>query len=496
MFIAKKTTESEIQPGVIDRCVELTTDNESVDLFITGCSGDGSEGQTKVAKAMAATVQHGGNSLLLLTGDTVYPTIKLDTRSEDIAKYYEPYSGLGMAHCFAAIGNHECGAITPVPGHGAAYGNQELILKRRDHAANIISTHVNCSPYYRITCKTSDEETPFLEIIVIDSTTLHFDEAQQKWLQWIAQNSKAKNTLLVSHHAIGETLGKRNLTTNENHLYGPYQRPDRSSFIGNHHQVLEKVFSDLGIMEKLKHWTSAVAHDHFLAYVDKHPKYGNVIYSGGGSTHERTTPIFNLVGQQFPALNIQNQQAENQKGKTGGFAKMELREGQPHALSIISADKTELHHQLYQDSTQQEAISIKEMKEALTTILGHYLQTGIVRYMFNPLLRILSFNTCGHKHNQRAESLIAAINHSELDDIYVLRAIIDEQITLLEAAMLAQSKTDSLTQLPPQESTQEKYLMPLKNPTRLGYYTQLLTAQAYVHKFNISPQAYETSLVL
>lgn len=489
MFIAKKTTENEIKQGVIDRCIELTTDDESIDLFITGCSGDGSEGQTQVAKAMAAKVQPDGNSLLLLTGDTVYPSIKLDTRSADIAKYYTPYSNLGMAHSFAAIGNHECGAITPLPGHGAAYGNQELILKRRDHAANIINAHVNCSPYYRISCKKSDEEVPFLEIIVIDSTTLHFDKAQRQWLKWVVQNSKAKNTLLVSHHAIGETLGKRNLTTNENHLYGSYQRPDKSSFIGNHHQVLEKVFCDLGIMKKLKRWTSAVAHDHFLAYVDKHPKYGNVIYSGGGSTQERTTPLFNLIGQQFPALNIQNQQAENQKGKTGGFAKMELREGKPHALSIISADNTELYHQLYQDSVQQEVIDIDKMKKDLSIILGHYLQTGIVRYLLNPLFRLLSFNTLGHKHNERTESLIAAINHSELNDIEALREVIDDQIKLVEAAMLSQSKSDSLTELSLQERIQEKYSTPLKNATRGGYYTQLLAAQAYVYKFNmISPQ--------
>ncbi|KTC93660.1 MULTISPECIES: hypothetical protein [Legionella] len=489
MFIAKNITEEEIQPGVIDRCFELTTDKNSIDLFITGCSGDGSEGQIKVAKAMADKVQSGENSLLLLTGDTVYPTIRLDTKPTDIAKYYSPYSDLGIAHSFAAIGNHECGAITPIPGHGAAYGNQELLLQRRNHAADIINTHVTCSPYYRVTCTKLDKETPFLEIIVIDSTTLHFDKAQQNWLQWVALNSKAKNTLLISHHAIGETLGKRNLTTNENHLYGPYLRPGGSPFIGNHHQVLEQVFYDLDIMGKLRQWTSAVAHDHFLAYVDKHPKYGNVIYSGGGSTQERTTPIFSHIGQQFPALSVHNQHAENQKGKTGGFAKMELRNGKLHALTIISADKTELHQQKYQDCTEQEVITVSEMKEALNTILGHYLQTGIIRFLLNPLFRFLSFNTCGHKHNQRAESLISAINDNELDDIDSLKVIINEQIKLVEAAMLTKNKTAPLSQLSSQDNAQVKHETPLKNATRGGYYTQLLSAQAYVHKFSmISPQ--------
>ena len=486
--------QEENNPGVH---YEFITADESLDLFLTGCSGDGSRGQAEVAATISKHCKK-TPSLLLLTGDTVYPSISFKTKARDLNPFFSPYQDLGMNHVFAALGNHESGAITPLPGHSAAHADQELLLKRRDHAVELISQQpgIHCQPYYSISCKEFGKSLPYLKIIVIDSTTLPFDQAQQEWLKQIAEESKAKNTLLVSHHAIGETLGKRNLTRSERHLYGSYTTTAGKKIVGNHHKVLAQVFQDLGLMEHLKTWTSAVAHDHFLAYVDQHPQYGNVIFSGGGSPNERTSPNYMLPGQQFPALNIKQQEKENKKAKSGGFAKLAIKEARLNELSIISGKNEKLYEHWYQTSYQnKEELSITEMKEILTTIMGDYLQRGIVRYLLNPVFRFITFFKYGHQHNNRAESLIAAINSTDLTGFDDLKVLIDEQITLVEQAIAKQNnlavyttpnnnQIHTTTQASDSPNLVVKYRDNLKCATQGGYYTQLLTARAFLHQYD------------
>ena len=182
-----------------------------------------------------------------------------------------------------------------------------------------------CHPYYRILCKKYGVDKPFLQIVVIDSTTLHFDQTQQKWLQWVVKHTEVKNNLLISHHAIGPTIGKRHLKRDESALYGSYFSGD-NQFIGNQHRVLEQVCVDLDILPEIQQWIKAVAHDDILGYVE-HPTSGNTIYTGGASSNDRTPSFYTLPGQEFPPLSYKNQEEENAKANTGGFAKLKIKDG-------------------------------------------------------------------------------------------------------------------------------------------------------------------------
>ena len=293
-------SNTKISSEIIDTNYQFTTYDDAIELFITGCGGDDSNEQAEVAKAIQQDNKDNQSSLALFTGDMVYPCVSLTTKAEDIKSYFSPYAALGTAKNFAALGNHESGAITPMWGEDPAYGDQDLLLCRRNHAAEIINEQASliCHPYYRIQCIKYGEQKPFLQIVFIDSTTLHFDQAQQQWLQWVVQNSQVKNNLLISHHAIGPSIGKRHLDRDESSIYGPYFFGD-SQFIGNQHKVLEKVCTDLGILPEVQKWTKAVGHDHLLGYVE-HPTHGNTIYTGGGSSNDSDSLFLYLTRTGVP----------------------------------------------------------------------------------------------------------------------------------------------------------------------------------------------------
>ena len=128
-YLTTNRSTQQIPSGVIDTIFTFTTYDEAIDLSMTGCGGDASKEQAAVAKAMQSNIQNRESSIALFTGDMVYPYISLTTKAEDIAHYFSPYNTLGAANNFAALGNHESGAITPLWGQDPAYGSQDQLLR-------------------------------------------------------------------------------------------------------------------------------------------------------------------------------------------------------------------------------------------------------------------------------------------------------------------------------------------------------------------------------
>lgn len=468
---------------------------ESLDLYGSGCGGDGETAQKPVVSAMAqekeATLKK-MPTLFILPGDSVYPTISLKTTADDIHSQFSIYRNLKFTVTAAALGNHESGAITDNLIDDAAQGDQSLLLKRRDHAAAIINHHVICHPYYHLSVQKYGEKTPYLDILIIDSTTLHFDIAQQTWLKNTVSQLEGRNIMLVSHHAIGETLGKRNLKSSERHLYGPYKPEGKAEFIGNQHQVLAEVFRNLGLLEQLKNWTSLVAHDHFLAAMN-HPIYGQVIISGGGSTEGRTESIYTLPGQQFPPISIQNQKTENQKAKRAGFTKIEIREGRLLTFSLIGAKKNILLYQRrYDDPAIRETPPLAKLKEEVEKILKDYYIQNELQQIVNQLLRPFSIFKLGHQHNERAMSLANSIKAAR--NLSELKGLIEKQIKLIDVSLVNSSDRATSSETDEMKSKKEtaapsssppKHEEKVKSPTHGDFYKQLLLARAFLSQFDI-----------
>jgi hypothetical protein len=439
--------------------------SDDLEIYVTGCGGYGTKksGQTKVTDALKEGIKKSDDKtqkIIILTGDNIYPVGTLSSTQSMIEPQISPYVNLAkdcQVTCDAILGNHESGAINPLAHYfSAAHGKASELMARRDHIAKLInSTDINCFPYFSHTFIRSEKEDPVIEIIYIDSTTLHIDAEQQKWLKKAMENSRATRKILVSHHAIGETLGKRCFVDDESGYYGYYSREGRK-VIGNHHQTLREVFIDLDIFKYLKDYICLVSHDHFLGVVS-HPVLGKVIFTGGGATTERTPSVNVMEGQCFPPLcaDFKKQKAENEKAKTPGFVKLTINTA-PDLKTDAIIQLIDTSNNVIFDSVQYTREPIPFSRETLQDLLETYYDC--------------TFTTMGRHHFASMDCLIQRISKLKAGKLPAIKEEIQKEYDSLMSAR-------GLTLLPSRKSDE---LRPVSHTSQGTYIQTLHTALVYL----------------
>ncbi|MBS0352099.1 MAG: hypothetical protein JSR33_13145 [Proteobacteria bacterium] len=336
----------------IHYCNEIKRASD-LNLYVTGCGGYGPEyfslkemqysGQQEVTDAIIKEMAKARGSLLILSGDICYPHVNTSTPPEAIKSSIVPFHEIAKITQFGAdvaIGNHELSAINPLHFFSAAKGRINVLMENTEYFLKLMQAWkpINVHAYYHRSIFIAGQAKAFIEFIYINSSTLHIDPAQQVWLRKMMVNLQAKHKFLISHHAIGETLGKRNFKPSEASQCGIGLDMDDKA--GCHHKVLAKVFENLGILHLLKDWTTLVAHEHFTGMV-KHPIYGTVIFTGNGAIIERDVCRRLMTGMMFPrvAENPQNQKIANKVSATPGFTKITFKDYIPKIEFIDTKGK-------------------------------------------------------------------------------------------------------------------------------------------------------------
>lgn len=297
-----------------DSCIENTFIEEfsgHLNFIVTGCGGDGGEGQKKVCEKIKsyAEEQCSSSPYLILTGDNVYPTVTSTMSDEELKAYYNLYNDPIFKKVLAAIGNHEVGMIGN-KWRGGVGGNVEEAMQRRQHVSKYLqknhSEKIPSPPYYRVKFCPVGQSTAEVEIFVIDSSLLPNDPQQQDWLRRAYASSTAENKILICHHAINKTIGKRSKKDERSryHTHENFKDPI------NHHQVLDITLKNLGIPKNGFKY-KLVAHDHSLGGV-KNRYSGTTFFTGGGSTSNREKAKHRLPGMFFPPA--KNLDASEQAG--------------------------------------------------------------------------------------------------------------------------------------------------------------------------------------
>ncbi|HVZ42116.1 MAG TPA: metallophosphoesterase [Candidatus Kapabacteria bacterium] len=228
-----------------------------VRFLVMGDWGTGAEGQSKVAKSMAATAKQYGCDYIISTGDNIYPKGVQSANDEQwkrkfTAMYYA--SGLHMP-VYPTLGNHDYGF---------------------DPDAQIAYSRTNPqwrfpSRYYVEQLKAPDGTT--VDIFSLDTQLVQTGvagaaEEQSTWLDTELGRSKARWKIVFGHHMLYS-----------NGAYGNLKR-------------MRQAFESVLVRHKVPLYMCG--HDHDIQLLE--PVNGvNYLVSGGGGGHRDTTWAGNTV---------------------------------------------------------------------------------------------------------------------------------------------------------------------------------------------------------
>lgn len=88
------------------------------------------------------------------------------------------------------------------------------------HAAQVNQFNMAPGGYYVVNLQDETGEVPHTDVIVVDSSTLPYDDEQADWLKRVINASKAGRIILMSHHALlTPTFGKRLSSCTDGKMY-------------------------------------------------------------------------------------------------------------------------------------------------------------------------------------------------------------------------------------------------------------------------------------
>lgn len=311
----------------------IRTPRPKITFAFMGCFGNGGSKQKAVAEALY-TAEKDGVECVIFLGDNVYDDgIKSIDDPELWRKIYNVYSSKLIK--FALNGNHEHDcywagkkirgakhqAVKFVKGVGETFGIETLEKANDDenysgahffaeHASQwlerdaklpqLISLHdsppvnsmIGSGQYYSIkfVADGEDDDNPYLEVFMVDSTIFVNDDKQPEWLQqastrqqqWLQKaisNSKAPRKVIATHHPIA-TAGARYKDHSEWELYhDPAPKRDE---VGSHGFALYRALRNLLGDDTLKDIIFMSAHDHHSAAIDLGEGLPVQFVSGGG----------------------------------------------------------------------------------------------------------------------------------------------------------------------------------------------------------------------
>lgn len=286
--------------------VEAPAPVEVYSYIAIGCGGTKKKRQQHVGKAIQLYAAEHPVDQLHLVGDNIYPGgvgFDVAKAARDVDDYLiQIYGENPPFQVCSVLGNHEeeCHGGLGIQGGPSideakrkgddfvrAHTKAEFDRRAKQHALPDTAAGKYFMPnrYY---CQlvfpegAADEARPSAIIIHLDSSSLPGDAGQIAWLKQLNLYLDAKypadpespiaiNRLVMLHHSVDFTVGKRGQTKDERKPQSlgraPKYPPGEGSYAGNHHQQMGRTLRQKAEMT-LSGWTTTGAHEHTFSVLE------------------------------------------------------------------------------------------------------------------------------------------------------------------------------------------------------------------------------------